>query len=143
MIKNLRSEKEFAGLDPQFKEIPNGYVNKTVCGCGLTSVALENDLDTIIAVPTIYLAINKAMDLAEKTANLPVPLHLRNAPTKLMKEQGYGVDYLYPHNYPEHFVLQDYLPPELKGTKLYESARNKREVEGERLQQRRWQQTQS
>ena len=90
-----------------------------------------------------YLAINKAMDLAEKTANLPVPLHLRNAPTKLMKEQGYGVDYLYPHNYPEHFVLQDYLPPELKGTKLYESERNKREVEGERLQQRRWQQTQS
>ncbi|MDV2484791.1 replication-associated recombination protein A [Acinetobacter towneri] len=90
-----------------------------------------------------YLAINKAMDLAEKTANLPVPLHLRNAPTKLMKEQGYGVDYLYPHNYPEHFALQDYLPPELKGTKLYESARNKREVEGERLQQRRWQQTQS
>ena len=90
-----------------------------------------------------YLAINKAMDLAEKTANLPVPLHLRNAPTKLMKEQGYGVDYLYPHNYPEHFVLQDYLPPELIGTKLYESARNKREVEGERLQQRRWQQTQS
>lgn len=90
-----------------------------------------------------YLAINKAMDLAEKTANLPVPLHLRNAPTKLMKEQGYGVDYLYPHNYPEHFVLQDYLPPELKGTKLYESARNKREVEGERLQQHRWQQTQS
>lgn len=89
-----------------------------------------------------YLAINKAMDLAEKTANLPVPLHLRNAPTKLMKEQGYGVDYLYPHNYPEHFVTQDYLPPELKGTKLYESARNKREVEGERLQQRRWMQQQ-
>ena len=89
-----------------------------------------------------YLAINKALELADKTANLPVPLHLRNAPTKLMKEQGYGVDHLYPHNYPEHFVLQEYLPPELKGTKLYESARNKREVEGERLQQRRWQQEQ-
>ena len=89
-----------------------------------------------------YLAINKAMELADKTSNLPVPLHLRNAPTKLMKEQGYGVDYLYPHNYPEHFVLQDYMPPELKGTRLYESARNKREVEGERLQQRRWQQQQ-
>ena len=86
-----------------------------------------------------YLAINKALDLADKTANLPVPLHLRNAPTKLMKEQGYGIDYLYPHNYTEHFVLQEYLPPELKGTKIYESARNKREVEGERLQQRRWQ----
>ena len=89
-----------------------------------------------------YLAINKALELADRTANLAVPLHLRNAPTKMMKEQGYGVDYLYPHNYPEHFVLQDYLPPELKGTKLYESARNKREVEGERLQQRRWQQEQ-
>ena len=86
-----------------------------------------------------YSAINKALDLADKTANLPVPLHLRNAPTKLMKEQGYGIDYLYPHNYAEHFVLQEYLPPELKGTKIYESARNKREVEGERLQQRRWQ----
>lgn len=89
-----------------------------------------------------YLAINKALELAEKTANLPVPLHLRNAPTKLMKEQGYGVDYLYPHNYPEHFVLQDYMPPELKGTQLYASARNKREVEAERLQQRRWQEQQ-
>ena len=89
-----------------------------------------------------YLAINKAMELADKTSNLPVPLHLRNAPTKLMKEQGYGVDYLYPHHYPEHFVMQEYLPPELKGSKLYESARNKREVEGEKLQQRRWQQQQ-
>ncbi|MHA3105074.1 replication-associated recombination protein A [Acinetobacter sp. ANC 3791] len=89
-----------------------------------------------------YLAINRAMELAEKTANLSVPLHLRNAPTKLMKQQGYGVDYLYPHDYPENFVLQEYFPPELKGIKLYESARNKREVEGERLQQRRWQQEQ-
>lgn len=88
-----------------------------------------------------YLAINKAMALAEKTADLSVPLHLRNAPTKMMKEQGYGVDYLYPHDYPENFVMQDYLPPELKGTTLYTSARNKREVEGEKLQQRRWQQT--
>ena len=90
-----------------------------------------------------YMAINRALALAEKTAELPVPLHLRNAPTKLMKQQGYGVDYLYPHDYPEHFVMQDYLPPELKGTVLYQRALNKREVESERLQQRRWQQTQS
>ena len=85
-----------------------------------------------------YLAINRAMELAEKTANLSVPLHLRNAPTKMMQDAGYSVNYLYPHDYPEHFVTQDYLPPELKGTKLYQSARNKREVEAERLQQRRW-----
>ncbi|TXJ06345.1 MAG: replication-associated recombination protein A [Acinetobacter sp.] len=89
-----------------------------------------------------YLAMNKAMELADKTAHLPVPLHLRNAPTKLMQQQGYGVDYLYPHSYPEHFVLQEYLPPELKGTKLYERALNKREVEADKLQQRRWQQEQ-
>ncbi|MFT4021872.1 MAG: replication-associated recombination protein A [Acinetobacter sp.] len=89
-----------------------------------------------------YLAINRALDLADKTSNLPVPLHLRNAPTQLMKQQGYGIEYLYPHDYPEHFIEQEYLPPELKGTKLYESARNKREVEAEKLQQRRWQQMQ-
>lgn len=86
-----------------------------------------------------YLAINKALELADRTAHLPVPLHLRNAPTKLMKQQGYGIDYLYPHDFPEHFVTQNYLPDELKGTQLYARALNKREVEAERLQQRRWQ----
>ena len=86
-----------------------------------------------------YLAINAALKLAEQTAHLPVPLHLRNAPTKLMKEQGYGIDYLYPHDYPEHFVTQDYLPTALKGTKLYQRALNRREVESDKLQQRRWQ----
>lgn len=86
-----------------------------------------------------YLAINAALKLAEQTAHLPVPLHLCNAPTKLMKEQGYGIDYLYPHDYPEHFVAQDYLPTALKGTKLYQRALNRREVESDKLQQRRWQ----
>ncbi len=89
-----------------------------------------------------YLAINRALALAEQTANLPVPLHLRNAPTALMKQEGYGADYLYPHDYPEHFIKQNYLPEELHGTQLYQSARNKREVEAERLQQRRWAQEQ-
>ncbi|MFB2538892.1 MULTISPECIES: replication-associated recombination protein A [unclassified Acinetobacter] len=86
-----------------------------------------------------YLAINKAMQLAEQTSHLPVPLHLRNAPTKLMQQQGYGVDYLYPHDYPEHFVQQNYMPDELIGTKIYQRALNKREVEADKLQQRRWQ----
>lgn len=85
-----------------------------------------------------YLAINRAMDLAEQTSHLAVPLHLCNAPTSLMQQQGYGVNYQYPHDYPEHFIKQDYLPPELVGTKLYHHAQNKREVEAERLQQRRW-----
>lgn len=59
MKKIFHSIKEFAGMDSQFEILPNGYINKTVCGCGLTTVALENKVDTIIAVPSIYLAINK------------------------------------------------------------------------------------
>lgn len=114
--------------------MPEARILLGQCAVYLASSAKSN---------STYLAINKAMELAEKTENLPVPLHLRNAPTQLMQQQGYGVDYLYPHHYPEHFVLQDYLPPELKGSKLYEAARNKREVEAERLQQRRWSQQQS
>ena len=111
--------------------MPEGRIILGQCAVYLATSAKSN---------STYLAINKAMELAEKTAELPVPLHLRNAPTKMMEQQGYGVDYLYPHDYPEHFVKQDYLPLELKDSKLYESARNKREVEGEKLQQRRWQQ---
>ncbi|MCO5232947.1 MAG: replication-associated recombination protein A [Chitinophagales bacterium] len=76
-----------------------------------------------------YLAIDKAMQLAERTSYLPVPLHLRNAPTKLMKEIGYGNEYLYPHNFPGHFVQQEYMPNELQGNKIFEPQLNLRENE--------------
>jgi putative ATPase len=65
-----------------------------------------------------YLAIEEAIEDAQKFPNLPVPLHLRNAPTKLMKELGYGKDYKYSHDFPEHFVEQQFLPDELKD-KIY------------------------
>ena len=74
-----------------------------------------------------YVAINEAMALAEKTAHLPVPLHLRNAPTKLMKELGYGNDYQYAHDYNGNFSRQNYLPNELEGHKLYDPGQNPRE----------------
>ncbi len=90
-----------------------------------------------------YLAIDAALALAEKTAHLPVPLHLRNAPTKLMKEQGYGLGYQYAHHFPNHFVPQDYLPAEIKGTQFYQPAQNAREQETARLQQARWGQPKS
>ena len=66
-----------------------------------------------------YLAIDNALALVERTGNLPVPLHLRNAPTKLMKELNYGKDYKYSHDFPNHFVLQQFLPDELKNTTIW------------------------
>ena len=66
-----------------------------------------------------YLAINQALELVEKTGNLPVPLHLRNAPTKLMDELGYGDGYQYAHDFPNHFVKQQFMPNALQGTKLW------------------------
>ena len=66
-----------------------------------------------------YMGINTALSLVEQTGNLPVPLHLRNAPTKLMKELGYSDGYKYAHDYENHFVKQQFLPEELVGTSLW------------------------
>lgn len=75
-----------------------------------------------------YLAIDAAMDTVRRTGNSPVPLHLRNAPTKLMKDLNYGQDYKYPHDYPGNFVEQPYLPDELKDKKFYLPQQNAQEV---------------
>jgi putative ATPase len=85
-----------------------------------------------------YLAIDAALALAEKTAELPVPLHLRNAPTRLMQEQGYGVGYQYSHDFPENFVAQQFLPDSLRGTILYKAGDNPREAESEKSMSRKW-----
>ena len=71
-----------------------------------------------------YLAINKAIELVNRTGNLPVPLHLRNAPTKLMAELDYGKEYKYPHDYSNNFIKQGYLPPEVSNQSLWESQDN-------------------
>lgn len=76
-----------------------------------------------------YRAISKAQELVHQTGDLPVPLHLRNAPTSLMKELGYGEKYQYPHDQPGRFVEEDYLPKKIKGTKLWDPAENAREQE--------------
>ena len=74
-----------------------------------------------------YVAINKAQDLVRQTGDLTIPLHLRNAPTKLMKELGYGENYMYTHNSDNNFSLQEFLPDEISGTKIYEPGNNVRE----------------
>ena len=74
-----------------------------------------------------YLAINKAQEQVENNPNLGVPLHLRNAPTALSKEMGHGLKYQYPHDHPNHFVEEGYLPEELEGTRFYEPGDNPKE----------------
>lgn len=76
-----------------------------------------------------YEAINTAMQTVKETGNLPVPLHLRNSPTKLMKDIGYGKDYQYAHSYENNFSEQEYLPETISGTKFYEPNSNPRENE--------------
>lgn len=85
-----------------------------------------------------YMAINSALELVKQTGDLPVPLHIRNAPTKLMKDIGYGVDYKYAHDYPGHFVKQQFLPNDLVGTRLWNAADNPAEQKADALQKQRW-----
>lgn len=71
-----------------------------------------------------YLAIEKASSIVRQTGNVSVPLHLRNAPTQLMRDLDYGKDYKYAHDYRDNFVEQDYLPPEIKGKSIWEPQQN-------------------
>ena len=92
-----------------------------------------------LAEATVYLAtspksnsayegINNALELVGQTGNLPVPLHLRNAPTKLMKQLGYGKDYKYAHSYENHFIEQQFLPDDLKNNRIWYPQNNAQEI---------------
>ncbi len=85
-----------------------------------------------------YLAIGNAQSLVKNTGDLSVPLHLRNAPTKLMKDLNYGTDYKYSHDYANNFVEQEFLPEEISGTKLYEPGNNSRENAFRDVMKNRW-----
>lgn len=85
-----------------------------------------------------YMAIGKAQQIVRQTGDLSVPLHLRNAPTKLMKELGYGDDYKYAHDYDNNFVEQEFLPEEIKNTPIYEPQNNSRENQTKEFLKNRW-----
>ncbi|MFK7000653.1 replication-associated recombination protein A [Flavobacterium oreochromis] len=85
-----------------------------------------------------YIAIGKAQQIVKQTGDLPVPLHLRNAPTKLMKELGYGEEYKYSHDYTNNFSEQEYLPNEISETKFFEPGENARERELRQFLRNRW-----
>lgn len=95
--------------------MPEGRIILSQCVTYLATSAKSN---------ASYEAINKALALVQQTGDLPVPLHLRNAPTKLMKNVGYGKDYQYSHSYEGNFSMQEYFPDALSGTKLYEPGHN-------------------
>jgi len=85
-----------------------------------------------------YMAIGNAQALVKQTGDLPVPLHLRNAPTKLMKELGYGEEYQYSHNYANNFSEQEFLPDAIQETKFYEPGNNSRENGVREFLKNRW-----
>jgi len=85
-----------------------------------------------------YMAIGKAQQVVKQTGDLPVPLHLRNAPTKLMKELGYGDDYKYAHDYTNNFADQEFLPDAIKNTPFYNPGDNSRENSTREFLKNRW-----
>ncbi len=85
-----------------------------------------------------YMAIEEAMGLVDRTGDLPVPLHIRNAPTRLMKELGYGKEYKYAHSYEENFIEQEFLPEKISGKQLYDPGDNARENEMRSFLKKLW-----
>lgn len=88
---------------------------------------------------TAYKAIDKALSEVQKSGELPVPLHLRNAPTQLMKDLSYGQDYKYPHDFPLNFIEQDYLPEQIQGAEYYTPGANGAEERIQSFLTKRWQ----
>lgn len=84
------------------------------------------------------MAIGKAQQKVRESGDLSVPIHLRNAPTKLMKDLGYGSDYKYSHDYQNNFVEQEFLPDEIIGTSFYEPGNNSREKSIGEFLNNRW-----
>ncbi len=96
-------------------------------------------LATSVKSNAAYMAINEALAAVKINGDLPVPLHLRNAPTKLMKDMNYGKDYKYAHSFENNFAAQEFLPSKLAGTVFYNPQQNAREEEIRKFLKARWQ----
>lgn len=96
-------------------------------------------LATSVKSNAAYMAINEALAAVKINGDLPVPLHLRNAPTKLMKDMNYGKDYKYAHSFENNFAAQEFLPEKLAGTVFYNPQQNAREEEIRKFLKARWQ----
>jgi putative ATPase len=100
--------------------MPEGRIPLSECAIYLATSPKSN---------SAYMAINEALERVRREGPLPVPLHLRNAPTKLMADLGYAKDYKYAHSYEGNFVDQEFLPDKISGTKFYEPGQNSKELE--------------
>ncbi|PJJ83712.1 replication-associated recombination protein A [Mucilaginibacter auburnensis] len=127
---------------------PNALLLAQACFNSVNVIGMPES-QLILSQTAIYLAtsaksnsattaIGAALSLVKQTGDLPVPLHLRNAPTKLMKNIGYGKDYKYAHSYEGNFVNIDFLPDAIKGTKIYEPGNNARENESKEKLKKLW-----
>ena len=127
---------------------PNALLLAQSCFEAVNKIGMPES-QLILSQTVIYLAtspksnsattaIGAAMALVKQTGDLPVPLHLRNAPTKLMKNIGYGKNYKYAHNFENNFTDLDFLPEAVKGTKLYEPGKNARENEAKEKLKKLW-----
>jgi putative ATPase len=127
---------------------PNALLLATNCFQAVSMIGMP-EARIILSQATIYLAtspksnsaymaINEAMDLVNKTGDLPVPLNIRNAPTKLMKDLGYGKEYKYAHSYEGNFTKEEFLPREIKGKLIYHPQDNNREKEISAMLKRWW-----
>jgi putative ATPase len=85
-----------------------------------------------------YMAIQNALSAVKKHGDLPVPLHIRNAPTRLMKNLNYGKNYKYAHDFDANFILQEFLPDILSSTNFYDPGKNAREEEIRKFLKERW-----
>ncbi len=109
--------------------MPEGRIPLAECTVYLACSAKSN---------SAYMAIANALSAVESAGNQPVPLHIRNAPTSLMKNLGYGQNYKYAHDFPGNFVQQQFLPDSLMGTRFWNPCANPAEVRMAQLQQQRW-----
>lgn len=127
---------------------PNALLLAQACFNSVNVIGMPES-QLILSQTAIYLAtsaksnsattaIGMAMSLVKQTGDLPVPLHLRNAPTKLMKNIGYGKDYKYAHSFQNNFVDLDFLPEAIKGTKIYEPGNNPKEHESKEKLKKLW-----
>jgi len=108
---------------------PEGRIPLAECAIYLANSPKSN---------SAYMAINQAQAQVKQEGNLNVPLHLRNAPTQLMKDLNYGADYRYSHDYPGNFVDQEYLPEGLEGQSFYHPAENAAEKKASDIMRHRW-----